>query len=131
MLNIRSAGIAAGILAILFGVLTIASGGRALFGDEAARKAVGAAVPFVLWFNFGAGFAYVLAGLAALLGGSWATWIARALAVATLVVFVAFGVHVLAGGAFELRTVIAMTLRSGFWVTQALLLPRVLDRRMP
>ena len=53
------------------------------------------------------------------------------LAVATLVVFVAFGVHVLAGGAFELRTVIAMTLRSGFWVTQALLLPRVLDRRMP
>jgi hypothetical protein len=85
----------------------------------------------VLLFNFGAGFAYVLAGLAALLGGSWATWIARALAVATLVVFVAFGVHVLAGGAFELRTVIAMTLRSGFWVTQALLLPRVLDRRMP
>jgi hypothetical protein len=34
-------------------------------------------------------------------------------------------------GAFELRTVVAMTLRSGFWVTQALLLPRVLDRRMP
>ena len=58
------------------------------------------------------------------------TW-RKGLAVATLVVVVAFGVHVLAGGAFELRTVIAMTLRSGFWVTQALLLPRVLDRRMP
>jgi hypothetical protein len=43
----------------------------------------------------------------------------------------AFAVHALSGGAFELRTVIAMTLRSGFWVVQALLLPRVLDRRMP
>ena len=42
---------AIGIAAILFGVLTILSGGQALFGGEAARAAVGAAVPFVLWFN--------------------------------------------------------------------------------
>jgi hypothetical protein len=80
MLNIRSAGIAAGILAILFGVLTIASGGRALFGDEAARKAVGAAVPFVLWFNFGAGFAYVLAGIGLLMKRRWAVWLSALIA---------------------------------------------------
>jgi hypothetical protein len=85
----------------------------------------------VLLFNFGAGFAYVVAGIAALLGRSWATWLARALALATLGIFVAFGAHVLSGGAFEPRTVIAMTLRSGFWVAQALLLPHVLDWRMP
>ncbi len=122
---------ALGATAVLFGVATLVEGGHVLFGGPAARAEAGNVVPFVLLFNFGAGFAYVTAGLAALLGRSWATWLARALAVATLGVFVAFGVHVLAGGAFELRTVIAMTLRSGFWVTQALLLPRVLDRRMP
>ena len=34
-------------------------------------------------------------------------------------------VHVLTGGAHEPRTVVAMTLRSAFWVAQALLLPRI------
>jgi hypothetical protein len=38
--------IAAGV-AVLFGLLTIVSGGRALFGGPEARAAVGNAVPFV------------------------------------------------------------------------------------
>lgn len=120
-----------GGMAVVFGVATLLEGGNVLWGGPEARAEAGNVVPFVLMFNFGTGFAYVAGGLAALLGRSWATWLARALAVATLGVFLAFGVHVLVGGAFELRTVIAMTLRSGFWVTQALLLPRVLDGRMP
>ena len=122
---------ALGATAVLFGAATLVEGGHVLFGGPAARAAAGNVVSFVLLFNFGAGFAYVVAGLAALLGRSWATWIARALAVTTVGVFVAFGAHVLSGGAFELRTVIAMTLRSGFWISQTLLLPRVLDRRTP
>ena len=120
-----------GLSAVLFGIATLVEGGHVLFGGRAARADAGNVVPFVLLFNFGAGFAYVATGLAALLGRSWATWIARSLAIATLGVFVAFGAHALTGGAHELRTVIAMTLRSGFWVTQALLLPRVLERRIP
>lgn len=122
---------ALGATAVLFGVATLVEGGHVLFGSATARAEAGNVVPFVLLFNFGAGFAYVVGGLAALLDRAWATWIARALAVTTLGIFVAFGAHVLSGGAFELRTVIAMTLRSGFWISQALLLPRVLDRRMP
>ncbi len=51
------------VVGMAFGVLTIASGARALFGDAAARAAVGHAVPYVLWFNFLAGFAYVAAGI--------------------------------------------------------------------
>ena len=35
----------------------------ALFGGEGARRAAGAIVPFVLWFNFIGGFAYVACGL--------------------------------------------------------------------
>ena len=61
--NRRPALLIAAIVAVLFGALTIFSGGRALFGGAEARAAVGAAVPFVLWFNFLAGFAYVAAGV--------------------------------------------------------------------
>ena len=118
---------AVAVVAVLFGLLTVFSGGRTLFGGEAARGAAGAIVPFVLWFNFGAGFAYVAGGLATLLGRRWSIWVARGLAISTLLVFAVFGVHVLSGGSHETRTLIAMTLRSGFWVAQALLLPRLFE----
>ena len=104
-----------GIVALLFGLLTILSGGRALFGDEAARAAVGDAVPFVLWFNFVAGFAYVVAAIGLFMRSPWAAWLSALIAVATVVVFAAFGVYVMGGGAFEMRTVGAMTLRSLVW----------------
>ena len=50
------------LIAVGFGLLTIKEGGTILFGDEEARSAAGNYVPFVLWFNFVAGFAYVIAG---------------------------------------------------------------------
>jgi hypothetical protein len=50
------------MIAMGFGLLTIKSGGTILFGEDAAREAAGNYVPFVLWFNFLAGFAYVIAG---------------------------------------------------------------------
>ena len=53
--------VAAGI-AVVFGALTIVSGGQALFGDAAAQAAVGNAGPFVLWFNILSGFAYCWQG---------------------------------------------------------------------
>ncbi|MBP6655150.1 MAG: hypothetical protein KA182_09825, partial [Propionivibrio sp.] len=71
----------AGAFGLVFGLLTIFSGGTALFGDEAARAAVGNAVPFVLWFNFIAGFFYVLAGLGLLLKRRLAVWLSNAIAV--------------------------------------------------
>ena len=111
---------------MVFGTATLIEGGHVLFGGPAARAEAGNVVDFVLTFNFGAGFAYVLTGGATLARRPWAVWIARALAVATLLVFAAFGAHVLQGGAYERRTVIAMTLRSTFWVVQALVLPRLL-----
>ncbi|SDX98525.1 hypothetical protein SAMN05444358_1294, partial [Ruegeria halocynthiae] len=48
----------------LFSLLTIFSGGTALFGGATAKAAVGDAVPFVLWFNFLAGFVYLLGAFA-------------------------------------------------------------------
>lgn len=121
----------AGGLAVAFGLATLVEGGHALFGGPEARAEAGKIVPFVLVFNFSAGFAYVAAGAAALAGRTWASWLARALAASTLLVFAAFGVHVLLGGEFETRTVVAMTLRSLFWVAQALTLPALLRRGRP
>lgn len=98
-------------IATLFGLVTIFSGGRALFGGVD----MGAVVPFVLWFNFGAGFAYVAAGLGLWRGAGWARWLAFALAVSTGIVFAALLAHVLEGGAYEPRTLAAMMLRLSVW----------------
>lgn len=105
----------AAIVAVLFGALTVLSGGRALFGGAEARAAVGNAVPFVLWFNFLAGFAYILAGIGLFLGHRPAVWISFAILATTSLVFMAFGGHILLGGAYEARTVGAMILRTGVW----------------
>ena len=104
------------LIAIGFGLMTIREGGAVLFYDGAARDAAGSYVPFVLWFNCLAGFAYVIAGVGLWMRRRWATWLAMAIAVATALVFLAFGVHVALGGAWERRTVIAMTLRTLVWV---------------
>lgn len=110
--------IAAGV-AVVFGLLTIVSGGRVLFGDPAAQEAAGNAVSFVLWFNFLSGFVYVLAGVGLVLQRRWAAWTAISLAAAIAGAFALFGLHVLQGGAFEMRTVGAMTLRLIVWIVIA------------
>lgn len=105
--------------AVIFGVLTVFSGGRALFGGEEAARAAGAIVSFVLWFNFVAGFAYVASGLGLWQRKRWAAQLATVIAAATALVFAAFGVLVLTGGAYEGRTVGAMVLRTLFWAGAA------------
>ncbi|MFA5539797.1 MAG: hypothetical protein WDA23_11390 [Gemmobacter sp.] len=106
--------IAAGV-AVVFGLATIASGGRALFGGAD----MGAVVPFVLWFNFAAGFAYVLAGAGLWRGTRWAPALSIGIAAATAAVFAAFLWQVWQGTAHETRTTAAMTLRLAVWVAIA------------
>lgn len=106
----------AAMIAALFGFATIYSGGMALFGGEQAAAAVGNAVPIVLWFNFCAGFLYVLAAVGLFWHLPWAGPLAWVIGVSTLIVFGIFVVLVLSGTAFEWRTVGAMILRSGFWL---------------
>jgi len=109
------------LVAVGFGLLTIKEGGTILFGDEAALVAAGNYVPFVLWFNFLAGFAYVIAGAGLWMQQRWAAWLAIAIAAATALTFVAFGAHVYSGGAYEQRTVVAMSLRTLVWATIAII----------
>ncbi len=107
----------AAAVAVIFGLLTIFAGGRALFGGVD----MGAVVPFVLWFNFLAGFAYVLAGIGLWRGAAWAPMLALGIALTTAAVFAAFLWHVGAGGAWEPRTLRAMTLRTAVWAAIAAL----------
>jgi hypothetical protein len=109
----------AAVIGILFGLLTLASGGRALLGAEEARQSVGAYVSFVLWFNFVAGFFYVVAGVGIWLRRRWSVPLAAMIALATALVFAAFGLHVLSGGAYESRTTAAMALRTVVWAAIA------------
>lgn len=118
-----------GVLAFLFGLLTIKSGGQVLFGDEAYRVAAGNYVPFVLWFNFMAGFVYLIAGVGIALSKQWAVWPSLLIAASTLLVFVVFGLHIFTDGAYETRTVAAMTLRSTVWTVIFALAYRQLLRR--
>jgi hypothetical protein len=106
----RTLSIAASV-AVIFGVLTIVSGGRALFGGAD----MGAVVPYVLWFNFMAGFAYVMAGIGLWRDASWAPALSLVIALATAAVFGAFLWHVQTGGSYEMRTMGAMTLRLAIW----------------
>ena len=109
----------AAAFAALFGALTIFSGGMVLFGPGSARAAAGDYVPFVVWFNFIAGFFYILTAFAMWRGASWALPAAVALAAATGVTFAAFILYMLTGGAYEARTIAAMTLRTAIWLAIA------------
>jgi hypothetical protein len=85
------------IVAVLFGLMSNMEGGGVLFGDPAAQAAAGDYVPFVLWFNFLAGFGYVIAGTGFWLQQRWAVWLAIAIAAGTALTFAGLAVHVLGG----------------------------------
>ena len=104
----------ASAVAVVFGLLTVVAGGRALFGGVD----MGAVVPFVLWFNFAAGFAYVLAGVGLWRGARRGPTLSLAIAAATAAVFLW---HAGSGGAWEARTMAAMILRTGVWTVIAAL----------
>jgi hypothetical protein len=111
--------IAAALIAVVFGIVTVIVGGKTLFGGAEQRAAAGNIVPFVLWFNFVAGFAYVIAGFGLFLWKRWAAQLSAAIAVATMAVFIALVVHIFLGGMFEVRTVGAMIIRSAVWIVIA------------
>lgn len=103
------------VIAILFGLATIKEGGAVLF-TEKGKMAAGHYVPFVLWFNFLAGFAYILAGIALVKLKACVRRLSVVIALSTVVVFIFFGIHIFNGGAYEVRTIAAMSIRTLLWI---------------
>ena len=105
----------AAIVAIVFGGLTVVTGALALFGGTETRSLFGDALPFILWFNFLAGFAYMVGGTGLLAQREWAIWLSAIIALTTALMFVLLIVHIVQGGAYEPRTIVAMALRTTVW----------------
>lgn len=119
-----------GVVAIVFGLLTIKSGGDVLFWSEEARIAAGDYVPFVLWFNFVSGFFYILAGVTLLINKAWSVWLAAAILLGTLTVFAALGLSIyIADIAYETRTIGAMVVRTTVWSMILFLAYKVFQHR--
>lgn len=120
-----------GVAATAFGLLTVYSGGSVLFIDGSARVAAGHYVPFVVWFNFLAGFAYIIAGADLLASRRRVVYLSIVIAVATIIVFAVFGLHIAFGGEYEARTVFALILRSLVWFIIAVVSWRILRKKAP
>ena len=112
------------VLALIFGVMTLFSGGNVLFGPEQAQEAAGNFMPFVVWFNFLAGFAYVIAAIGIWLNRGWAIGLSAFIVIATGLAALGFGFQVARGAPYEIRTVGALALRIGIWVAITLALLR-------
>ena len=105
-----------GVVAILFGIMTLKSGGATLFIDSATREVSGNFIPFVVWSNFLMGFAYIIAGIGIWLNQNWTKVLTIGIVTITLLTFFVFGIYILMDGVFEIKTVKVMTFRSLFWI---------------
>lgn len=112
------------LVAMVFGVMTLMSGGNVLFGPAEIQIAAGDYKPFVLWFNFLAGFLYIGAAIGIWLRRTWALGLSAFIAAATALVALGFGFLVFQGEAYEMRTVGALTLRISIWTAITLTLMR-------
>ncbi len=104
------------LIALIFGGMTLFSGGSVLFVDGQARADAGNYVPFILWFNFIAGFFYIAAAIGIFIWQRWGVTLSRLIFIATVIAFIGLAGHIVTGGSFEMRTVMAMTLRSVVWL---------------
>ncbi|MCB1329754.1 MAG: hypothetical protein KDK28_10040 [Maritimibacter sp.] len=110
-----------GAVSGLFGLATLAASANVLFGPDAVRALAGDIVPFIVWFNFIAGFAYLAAAIGLWSARPWAHRLAIVIAVATLGAGLVFVWVALSGQSTEPRTGAALALRTTVWAVFALL----------
>lgn len=115
---------------MLFGVVTLITGWRVLFGGMAEQLALSDVALRVVWFNFIVGFAYLIAGFGLFRRAPWAAKLAAGIVGVTVLAAAAFAVHKLSAGSYELLTVWALALRAGVWLVIAWAAREALLKRM-
>lgn len=110
--------------AIIFGIMTIFSGGQNLFNSEVI-KTQGNVIPEILWFNFSAGFVYLLIATLVLMQKKIALRITATLSALNFVALLHLINHVSQNGAYEVKTIFAMSFRTIFWFAFLIALSRI------
>lgn len=99
------------IILALFGLVTIGQGGAVLLDIGGQREAMGHIVPLVLKLNVAAGCLYVAAAIGMMMHKTWPQYVL--LLALALMLYAAFFLyaHIQHHGAYEQRTVMALTFR--------------------
>jgi hypothetical protein len=118
-MNFKKKNIWIGFVFLIFGLMTILSGGRSLF-TESGIATRGNIVPLVLWFNFVAGFFYLIASVSIFKMKTCVKKLSTALAVSNTFVLAYLLNHIFQGQLYEHKTLIAMIFRTSFWILVAL-----------
>lgn len=99
------------VIMALFGLVTLVASTSLLFDLGGAQAAAGHTVPVVLWMNFFASFLYLIAAYGLFTRKGWTPGVLIIAVVLMLVAAIGFYVYVQDGGAYEQRTIGALTFR--------------------
>lgn len=118
-MNLKKKNVWIGLIFLIFGLMTILSGGRSLF-TESGIATRGNIVPLVLWFNFIAGFFYLVASVSIFKMKTCIKKLSLAIAVSSAFVLAYLLNHIFQGQLYELKTLVAMIFRTSFWIIFAI-----------
>lgn len=104
-----------GYFAIIFGIISSMASSLVLFTEE-GKSVAGQIVYFVLWANFLLSLLYILTGVMILRRMKLSIPFSFFIAATSLVILLGLISHILRGNAYEIRTLMAMSLRTFFWI---------------
>lgn len=112
-----------------FGGLTIFMAGSVIFDLFGIRAKEGNFVPFIVWTNFIAGWAYLAAAYGFVKEKKWTFGLLISFLVVLIAAFVGLKMHIEAGGIYEERTVKAMMFRMGVTTVMAIIAFLTINKR--
>jgi hypothetical membrane protein len=103
------------VIAAIYGIMTIRSSVMVLFINGQFRENAGNYLPLIVWFFFFSGIASVISAIGFYLQKPWSLWLASSIIIASIILFAILGVFIINGASYEMRTVIAMPIRTAIW----------------
>lgn len=95
----------------LFAVVTLFMSSSVIFGWFGIREMEGNYVPIVVWANLVASVLYLLSAYLAVMGKSKSGYPLMVALIILILAYIAFGIHISSGGAYETKTIGAMAFR--------------------
>lgn len=118
---------ASGVL-LLFAALTIFMGGSVIFDLFGIREREGNYVLFVVWANWICGFLYVLAAYGFIKSKKWTAILLGGISIFLMLTFCKFYIYIQEGGIYEIKTIYAMTFRTGISLVLCLIAYRFINK---